>query len=520
MAEVIGEAFLSAFFQVVLEKLASSGIIDHIRRNKIEDELVNKLDSINQVLDEAEKKQYQSRSVKEWLHDVKHAIYEADQLLDEIATDAPKSKKEDDSQPATSMVRSLFSSFTNPFESRIKDLLKDLEILAKKKEMLELKEATCASNKAKSVSGEFCLRIEEGDKLQDISKRTRYIWCSPELKVSDKILEHIYAAKANLKGKKHLEELQLEYGASFMRSRSTSREMDDSIIERHVLEADYTCELRLEGCDNILLHELPSNLKNVFISGTHAIESSLKNILFNSTFLEVLNVRDFYGLNLKCSSFDLRSCSSLRTFDIRDWYPSIWPSTLHLFTNLHSLVLFSCPQLESFPEGGLPLSLSNLEIRRCPKLIASRQHWDLFKLHALKEFTVSDDFRNVESFPEERNFEGCFVFDSLPYARLESDLKTAPYIYIRHSSGFNVSRWCRFTNFPSSLSNLVRHQQLDSKVRRLQRLHVVEGIVHECQWARSDSRLSMSVNGFDQYVFESETHYGVVRRRNSWPEAH
>jgi len=388
--------------------------------------------------------------------------------------------------------------------------------------------------------------IKELDKLNHLQGRL-------DIFGLENVTDPTDAEKANLKGKRHLEELQLEYGASLLRSRSSSKEKDDSIIERHVLEAlqpdtnlnrltilnyhgssfpdwlggaqlpnlvslnlnrckfclclpplgqlpslkelsilgchkieiigpefygnnssnvpfrsleslhfqsmlewkewfcfkggesfpflkelsirycpklrkalpqhlpslqkltisgcqelqasipkaDSTGELRLEGCDNILLNKFPSNLKNVFISGTRVIESSLKHILLKNAYLEVLNVRDFYGQDLKCSSLDLRSCNSLRTLDIRDWYPSSWPSALHLFTKLHSLVLFSCPQLQSFPEGGLPLSLSNLEMKRCPKLIASREEWGLFKLHALKEFTISDDFENVESFPEE-----------------------------------------------------------------------------------------------------------------------
>jgi len=48
----------------------------------------------------------------------------------------------------------------------------------------------------------------------------------------------------------------------------------------------------------------------------------------------------------------------------------------------------------------LPSSLCKLEIEGCSKLVASREEWGLFKLHSLKELRVSDDFENVESFPE------------------------------------------------------------------------------------------------------------------------
>lgn len=43
----------------------------------------------------------------------------------------------------------------------------------------------------------------------------------------------------------------------------------------------------------------------------------------------------------------------------------------------------------------------SLKIRNCPKLIALRGEWDLFQHNSLKDLTVSDEFENVKSFPEE-----------------------------------------------------------------------------------------------------------------------
>ncbi|XP_061351889.1 putative disease resistance RPP13-like protein 1 [Gastrolobium bilobum] len=160
-------------------------------------------------------------------------------------------------------------------------------------------------------------------------------------------------------------------------------------------------ELRLDGCENILVNELPSTLKKAFISGTGVLESYLEQVLLNNASLEVLVLTDFNGPDLKCSSLDLRCCNSLRTLSFRSWYSSWWPFSLSLFTNLHSLYLNDCPQLISFPGECFPLSLSILYIRNCPKLIASREEWGLSKLHSLKDFSVTDDFENVESFPEE-----------------------------------------------------------------------------------------------------------------------
>ncbi|KAK2386103.1 putative disease resistance RPP13 protein [Trifolium repens] len=150
MAELVAGAFLSSFFQVIFEKLASNNLTDYFHRGKLDklvEELESTLDSINQVLDDAEIKQYQIPNVKKWLGDVKHAMYEADQLLDEIATEAPMKKLKAESQPSTSYnIVNFIPTFTNPFESRIKELTKGLHSLVEEKDKLQLKNQTCAGN--------------------------------------------------------------------------------------------------------------------------------------------------------------------------------------------------------------------------------------------------------------------------------------------------------------------------------------------------------------------------------------
>ncbi|RHN65942.1 putative P-loop containing nucleoside triphosphate hydrolase [Medicago truncatula] len=64
------------------------------------------------------------------------------QLLDEIATDAPVKKLKAESQPSTSNIFNFIPTLANPFESRIKDLLKNLDYLAEQKDVLELKNET------------------------------------------------------------------------------------------------------------------------------------------------------------------------------------------------------------------------------------------------------------------------------------------------------------------------------------------------------------------------------------------
>ncbi|PNY11560.1 CC-NBS-LRR resistance protein [Trifolium pratense] len=135
MAELIAGAFLSSFFQFTLERFASRDFKDLFNKGLVE-KLEITLNSINQLLDDAETKQYQNQNVKNWLDQLKHEVYEVDQLLDEIATNVQQKSR----------VRRFVSPLTNQFASRMKDLLDKLEHFAKQKGSLGLKEGRCAHN--------------------------------------------------------------------------------------------------------------------------------------------------------------------------------------------------------------------------------------------------------------------------------------------------------------------------------------------------------------------------------------
>ena len=75
-----------------------------------------------------------------------------------------------------------------------------------------------------------------------------------------------------------------------------------------------------------------------------------------------------------------------------------------LLTSLQSFEIFDCPQLLSFPEGGLPSSLFELSIWSCNNLMTCRTKWGLQRLASLKHFSISEGCEGdwgVESFLEE-----------------------------------------------------------------------------------------------------------------------
>ncbi|KAG5042200.1 hypothetical protein JHK87_006115 [Glycine soja] len=135
-AAVVGGAFLSAFLDVLFDRLASPDFVHLILGKKLSKKLLRKLETtlrvVGAVLDDAEKKQITNTNVKHWLNDLKDAVYEADDLLDHVFTKAATQNK----------VRDLFSRFSDrKIVSKLEDIVVRLESHLKLKESLDLKES-------------------------------------------------------------------------------------------------------------------------------------------------------------------------------------------------------------------------------------------------------------------------------------------------------------------------------------------------------------------------------------------
>ncbi|MCH84525.1 disease resistance protein, partial [Trifolium medium] len=164
--ELVGGALLSAFLQVTFEKLASAGIQDYFRTRKLNEKLLKKLNitllSINVVVDDAELKQIRNQPVKAWLDAVKDVVLDAEDLLNEIDIEVSRCKLEAESQSSTTTANKVWSffnasssSFDKEIESKMHEVLENLEYLASKKDILGLKEASTASG----------LSVESGSQL-------------------------------------------------------------------------------------------------------------------------------------------------------------------------------------------------------------------------------------------------------------------------------------------------------------------------------------------------------------------
>ncbi|KAI8545892.1 hypothetical protein RHMOL_Rhmol07G0072200 [Rhododendron molle] len=126
-----GEALLGAAFGMLIDRLASPKLINFFRGRKHDERLLKKLKlklfGLNKVLNDAENKQINDRVVKEWLDELKGAVYDAEDLVDEIATEALRCKVEAE-LPTTSLVdESCVYGRENDKEKLMKLLLSDGE---------------------------------------------------------------------------------------------------------------------------------------------------------------------------------------------------------------------------------------------------------------------------------------------------------------------------------------------------------------------------------------------------------
>ncbi|XP_034700929.1 putative disease resistance RPP13-like protein 1 [Vitis riparia] len=118
--------------------MASRDILTFLRGQKLSETLLRKLQmkllEVQAVLNDAEAKQITNSSVKDWVDELKDVVYDAEDLVDDITTEALRRTMEYDSQ---TQVRNII--FGEGIESRVEEITDILEYLAQKKDVLGLK---------------------------------------------------------------------------------------------------------------------------------------------------------------------------------------------------------------------------------------------------------------------------------------------------------------------------------------------------------------------------------------------
>jgi gas vesicle protein len=144
----MAEALLSAFLKALFDKMVSPEFVEFFWQRKLNEGILEKLKiallSAYKLHEHAEDKHLTDRSVRDWLYMLKDDVYDVEDVLDEIATEALQRKLDAEFQTTTSKVRNSISTFLSHFvkeiEPKIKELLNKLEYLARQIDVLGLEE--------------------------------------------------------------------------------------------------------------------------------------------------------------------------------------------------------------------------------------------------------------------------------------------------------------------------------------------------------------------------------------------
>ncbi|XP_068337765.1 putative disease resistance RPP13-like protein 1 [Pyrus communis] len=149
-AALIGEAFISASIQVLCDRIASADFGDLFRQKKLDEPLLMKLKTtlltLYAVLNDAEEKQISNPAVRDWLDELKHAVFDAEDLLDEIDTEALRCKVEGEGQTekltkkVLNFISPSRSNFYRSMNVEIQGLLQRLDDFVQQKVALGLTE--------------------------------------------------------------------------------------------------------------------------------------------------------------------------------------------------------------------------------------------------------------------------------------------------------------------------------------------------------------------------------------------
>ena len=144
---LLGGAFLSASLQVLFDRLDSREVLSFIRGRKLSDAILKKLERkllvVHAVLNDAEIKQFTNPYVKKRLVLLKEAAYDAEDILDEIITEALRQKME--AKEYSQTIMDMSSWVHAPFDSqsielRVEEIIDRLEDMARDRDVLGLKE--------------------------------------------------------------------------------------------------------------------------------------------------------------------------------------------------------------------------------------------------------------------------------------------------------------------------------------------------------------------------------------------
>ncbi|KAK6945180.1 Leucine-rich repeat [Dillenia turbinata] len=374
----MAEQIIFSIAQEILKNLASQALQEFGTVLGVKEELKKlgiTISTVKDVLLDAEEKQKHSRSVAGWLARLKHVAYDADDLLDQVATKALLRVAE------THTITRPFRDFNFSYNiaPKVKEIREKLELIAKDRQQFEFvvvnEEKRVSSSRREEISfmDRFHAPLRMAEKLRTFILRPK---CRPVLGSFVEVLISSFS---------YLRVLDLSY--------SNLKELPDSVGKLKLLRyIDLTANGPVEKLPNSVCKLL--NLQTLCLHLCRQLQE------LPADFGKLTRLRHF-SISPKFGCLPeklIQSLTSLQTLTVsRSETLTSLSEGVQCLTSLTKLVIILCSKLESLPKGIENLhSLKTLFIGSCQELKFTNT--DLKGLSSLKALTLSR-LPNLEALP-------------------------------------------------------------------------------------------------------------------------
>ncbi|OMP00821.1 NB-ARC domain-containing protein [Corchorus olitorius] len=474
----VTDAMLSAFFHSIFQTLSSREFLKFSRQGQIEAEIKkweNLLLKLNALLEDAEEKQITSRAVKLWLRDLQDIAFDADDVVDELATEALRRKLMDHTQPSATtskvwkFIRSTCFSAINPttvkfdanIKSRIQQVTKRLHDLAALKNDYNLVEIGRGRPQkvlnrlpTTSLVDDCHVYGREGDKnvvldlLMDGGELNEAAAPGSKILVTTRN-KRVAAIMANY-GAYHLNELSnddclLLFTWHALRASNFDKHPNLKLVGEQIRAKSMP---QLQCLQNGVV-QFPEALKCLVISNCIGVATLWQKGAISLT-VERLRIKD-------CSQFVLLADNEkgllsnpedLRLFNCCT--PGALPWGLHDLASLEDLHIESCVNLVSLPETGFLKRLKYLKLKNCralkslPRMMMHNCPLEGLEIEGCPAFTCFPSGRLPNTL-RRLKVENCIGLVSLPEGLMQTNDMTRN---ISHLENLEIIDCPSLTSFP------------------------------------------------------------------------